>query len=148
MRIKIIGDCDSARALRGLLRKAGFAVTEFLPAELVTELPSGGYVVYVEESAEAQHILFDSVDSELEANILRHVTLLSPNPVVVDRPGGEVHSDREIRIVVPRQGRGEREAGAVEFGVLRGLMDTVHKPSAYRAGQDRPWWRKVFSARG
>ncbi len=74
MRIKVIGDGPSARALRGLLRKAGFAVTEFLPADVVTELPSGGYVVYVEESADARNILFDSVDSELEANILRHVT--------------------------------------------------------------------------
>ncbi len=155
MRIKVIGDCDSARALRGLLRKAGFAVTEFLPAGLVTELPSGGYVVYIEESPESsglKNILFDSVDSELEANILRHVTQLTPHPVVVDRPGGVVHSDREIRIVVPKcvageEGRHDREATAVEFGVLRGLMDTVHGKPSPRVPRSRSfgtWWRRVF----
>lgn len=142
MRIKVIGDCDSARALRGLLRKAGFAVTEFLPAALVAELPSGGYVVYLEESSEGEKILFDSVDSELEANILRHVTQLTPRPVVVDRPGGAVHSDREIRIVVPTGS--EREATAVEFGVLRGLLDTVHGAPRAPGKPPIPWWRKVF----
>ena len=92
MRIKVIGDCDSARSLRGLLRKAGFAVTEFLPAQLVTELPSGGYVIYIEESAinladaeAGKNILFDSVDSELEANILRHVTQLTPRDAARNR---------------------------------------------------------------
>src|SRR5437899_8891630 len=40
MRIKIIGDNDCARALRGLLRKAGFAVSEYLPPELVKDLRS------------------------------------------------------------------------------------------------------------
>jgi len=143
MRIKVIGDSPSARALRGLLRKAGFAVTEFLPADVVTALPSGGYVLYVEESAEARKILFDSVDSELEANILRHVTQLSPNPVVVDRPGGAVHSDREIRIVVPHGD--EREAAAVEFGVLRGLMDTVRPAGAGQAAR-KAWWRKFLGS--
>ena len=155
MRIKVIGDCDSARALRGLLRKAGFAVTEFLPAQLVTELPSGGYVIYIEESAinladaeAGKNILFDSVDSELEANILRHVTQLTPHPVVVDRPGGAVHSDREIRIVVPKSlaagdGHG-REATAVEFGVLRGLMDTVGGKVVPTLPKPVRWWKRVF----
>ncbi len=156
MRIKIIGESECARALRGLLRKAGFAVSEILPASIVTELPSGGYVVRVEEGPAEGHIYFDSMDSELERNILRHVTQLSPLPVTVDRPGGEVHSDREIRIVVPRDA--EREAAAVEFGVLRGLMDTVSasgpperwrgaaRPSSWRAGSGGAgWFRKLFS---
>ncbi len=137
MRIRVIGDCDSARVLRGLLRKAGFAVTEILPAALVTELPSGGYVVHLAEG-DPGNILFDSVDSELERNILRHVTQLSPNPVVVDRPGGEVRSDREIRIVLPRGDA--REAAAVEFGGLRGLMDTVAAPNAGASGQGGGGW--------
>jgi hypothetical protein len=75
----------------------------------------------------------------------------------VDRPGGEVHSDREIRIVVPRGA--EREAAAVEFGVLRGLLDTVSAsgppariglarigPERWRAGSGGAgWFRKLFS---
>jgi hypothetical protein len=71
-------------------------------------------------------IHFDSVDSELEAAVLRHVTLLAAAPVVVDRPGGLVHSDRELRIVVPNSGdlaADDAAAVAVEFGILRGLLD-------------------------
>jgi hypothetical protein len=71
-------------------------------------------------------IHFDSVDSELEAAVLRHVTQLAAAPVVVDRPGGVVHSDRELRIVVPNTGDAvadDAAAVAVEFGILRGLLD-------------------------
>jgi len=144
MRIKIIGDCESARALRGLLRKAGFAVTEVLPAELLKSAqgPAAGYVIRIEEyRAVDTGIHFDSIDCELEAAILRHVTQLSPNPVVVDRPGGQVHSDREIRIVVPAGE--EREQQAVEFGVLRGLVDIIHgkaQPPALPVKQS--WWSR------
>jgi hypothetical protein len=71
-------------------------------------------------------IHFDSVDSALEAAVLRHVTQLAANPVIVDRPGGVVHSDRELRIVAPNTGDtkvDEAAAVAIEFGVLRGLLD-------------------------
>ncbi len=143
MRIKIIGDCESARALRGLLRKAGFAVVEFLPAEVVAALPGGGYVVEIEEGeAGRPGIYFDSIDSELEANILRHTAALSPLPVTVDRPGGKVRSDREIRIVVPAGN--VREQAAVEYGVLRGLMDTIHGTEKPAGKPPIPWWRRVF----
>ncbi len=181
MRIKIIGDNNCARATRHLLRKAAFAVTEFLPVEVVTQAPHSGYVITIDlapaphtpdptskpdhsthgqsapgigeappshggassptstdgeaaRSVVARHavplqharIHFDSVDSELEAAILRHVTQLAAAPVVLDRPGGVVHSDRELRIVVPYSGNAkadEAAAVAVEFGVLRGLLD-------------------------
>ena len=213
MRIKIIGDNNCARATRHLLRKAGFAVTEFLPADVVTQAPHSGYVITIDlapaphplhgepaqgeprdptsepdhstpahaEAAAGRHtakheealplhggassptslggagilpaglhtghtenrrrdagatrsasILFDSVDSELEGAILRHVTQLAAAPVVVDRPGGVVHSERELRIVVPKSGdvkADEAAAVAVEFGVLRGLLDLVSPPS-------------------
>jgi len=73
----------------------------------------------------AGHIRFDSVDSLLEAAVLRHVTRLSGGPVIVDRPGGLVHSERELRIVVPVSGDSKMDeaAVAVEFGVLRGLLE-------------------------
>src|SRR5882762_5509774 len=213
MRIKIIGDNNCARATRHLLRKAGFAVTEFLPADVVTQAPHSGYVIAIDlapaphtpsgrilggnldptpkpdhpthgqsapaigealpshgtasspafpgagrpqencgagilavdwdarqienhgREAGATHIAsihFDSVDSELEGAILRHVTQLAAAPVVVDRPGGIVHSDRELRIVVPNSGDAkadEAAAVAVEFGVLRGLLALASPPS-------------------
>ncbi len=239
MRIKIIGDNNCARATRHLLRLAGFAVTEFLPANAVTGGPLAGYAITIDlapaphtpesllrpdppthhphasasEEAPRLHrdasspafilqsegrttagkptfgdgsevaqnishfvipseaknlsggeaeresdssaknaprddssskvqatdpgsarIHFDSVDSALEAAVLRHVTQLAAGPVIVDRPGGVVHSDRELRIVAPNTGDGkadEAAAVAIEFGVLRGLLDLttpgVHK---------------------
>jgi len=146
MRIKVMGENDCARALRGLLRKAGFAVSEFLPSEVVAMLPSGGYVVEIEVmGTPPSPIYFDSVDSELEANILRHVAALTPLPVVVDRPGGRIRSDREIRIVVP-QGAA-REAAAVEFGVLRGLLDTVQGIPKPAGKPPIPWWRRLLFRR-
>src|ERR1700688_2890049 len=48
MRIKIIGDNDCARATRHLLRLAGFAVTEFLPGDAVTNEPLAGYAITIE----------------------------------------------------------------------------------------------------
>jgi hypothetical protein len=50
MRIKIIGDNNCARATRHLLRMAGFAVTEFLPAEAITQAPHHGYAITIELS--------------------------------------------------------------------------------------------------
>jgi hypothetical protein len=241
MRIKIIGDNNCARATRHLLRLAGFAVTEFLPADAVTQGPHAGFAITIDlapahltpdahlrpdhpthhqhasaseeaprshrgasspsfvrqaqgrtsagapafakdpadlsaslEGSEfaqtdshpvilsearnlsgseperqrdssakhapqndssltfhaihpgSAHIHFDSVDSALEAAVVRHVTQLAASPVIVDRPGGVVHSDRELRIIAPNTGdiqADEAAAVAIEFGVLPGLLD-------------------------
>src|SRR5579863_6014910 len=248
MRIKIIGNNNCARATRHLLRLAGFAVTEFLPADAVTQGPHSGYAITIDlapasftpdshlrpdspthhqhasaseeaprshpgasspsfakasagapafatDSADlsgslegsefaqtdsypvilseaknlsggepgrqrdssaknapqndssltfrairpgSAHIHFDSVDGALEAAVLRHVTQLTAAPVTVDRPGGMVHSERELRIVIPRTGdekADEAAAVAVEFGVLRGLLDLTSPPPVGKAGQ-------------
>jgi hypothetical protein len=236
MRIKIIGDNNCARATRHLLRKAGFAVTEFLPADVVTQAPHSGYAITIdlapaphtpsgktlgvtpdpthkpghsthgqtateieEASASAKaksgassptsmdgddslsvgardaapiqrarnhHLVcihFDSVDSELQAAILRHVTQLAAAPVIVDRPGGVVHSERELRIVVPNSGDAkadEAAAVAVEFGVLRGLLDLASPglpklrgdnaatPGHVPSEGGKKWWRFFLLAVG
>jgi hypothetical protein len=128
MRVKVIGECDSARALRGLLRQAGFAVVEFLPADVVKFAPVAGYVVTIEEGAHSVPgkgslgIYIDSSDCPLERNVLRHISQLTKRPVLLDRQGGKVHSDSEIRIIVPGDADAQQ---AVEFGVLRGLLDTA-----------------------
>jgi hypothetical protein len=185
MRIKIIGENNCARATRHLLRLAGFAVTEFLPADAVANGPLAGYAITIDlapahhtpdaflrpdppthqehasasEEAPRSHrdasspasvrqlegrtttnfrseggIHFDSVESALEAAVLRHVTQLAAAPVIVDRPGGVVHSERELRIVAPNTGDAkadEAAAVAIEFGVLRGLLDLT-TPVAHR----------------
>ena len=187
MRIKIIGGNNCARATRHLLRLAGFAVTEFLPADAVVGGPLSGYAITIDlapahftpdsstrpdhathhhasasEEAPRSHrdasspafvktsaglpapasvasIHFDSVDSALEAAVLRHVAQLAAAPVIVDRPGGVVHSDRELRIVAPNTGdvrADEAAAVAIEFGVLRGLLDLT-SPAVVRQEQGR-----------
>ena len=186
MRIKIIGENDCARATRHLLRLAGFAVTEFLPADALAGVPLAGYAITIDlapapqtpdahlrpdppthqahsaanEEAARSHrdasspafaeaaagaigtangrIHFDSVDSALEAAVLRHVTQLAAAPVILDRPGGVVHSDRELRIVAPNSGDAQADeaaAMAIEFGVLRGLLDLT-----VSAGARKKWW--------
>ncbi len=224
MRIKIIGDNNCARATRHLLRLAGFAVTEFLPADAVAGGPLAGYAITIDlapaphtpdahlrpdppthhpnasasEEAPRMHrdasspafaeasagrpafgessagwpaagegavggtafgessagksdvglanfrsegrIHFDSVDSALEAAVLRHVTQLAAAPVIVDRPGGVVHSDRELRIIAPITGDAkadEAAAVAIEFGVLRGLLDLT-APAFAKASASKP----------
>ena len=84
-------------------------------------------------------IHFDSVDSALEAAVLRHVSKLAAAPVIVDRPGGVVHSDRELRIVAPNTGdlkADEAAAVAIEFGVLRGLLDLT-APAAHKKARGK-----------
>ncbi len=193
MRIKIIGENNCARATRHLLRLAGFAVTEFLPADALTQGPHAGFAITIDlapaplipdallrpdlpthhqhasasEEAPRSHrdasspafvrqkdwrttaggpvfvkagsIHFDSVDSALEAAVLRHVTRLAA-PVIVDRPGGVVHSDRELRIVAPNTGDAQADeaaAVAIEFGVLRGLLDLT-SPAYAKASAGKP----------
>jgi hypothetical protein len=148
MRIKIVGENHCARATRGLLRQAGFAVTEFLPADAVTQSPNSGYVVTIESHA-ANEIALDSVDSPLEAAVLHHISQLSKLPVIVDRPGGVVHSDRELRVLLPRDN--SEQATAVEYGVLRGLLDLagpkLHAaPQPPAASSSRGWISKLLPA--
>jgi hypothetical protein len=233
MRIKIIGENDCARATRHLLRLAGFAVTDFLPADARAGSPLAGYAITIElapahhtpdgrrnpDSAgdgahsrlgpdlsaqqphasakeEASHghsrphrdasspaslpdrepsanefasdqaadkpaeapvnfrsearIHFDSAESELEAAVLRHVAQLAAGPVILDRPGGVVHSDRELRIVAPCTGDArldEAAAVAIEFGVLRGLLDltgaSTAAPKKPAPGKLAALWRRV-----
>ena len=106
------------------------------------ESESGMNIGWDEEGKQAEacstgNIHFDSVDSELEAAVLRHVTQLAGAPVMVDRPGGVVHSERELRIVLPVTGNSradEAAAVAVEFGVLRGLLDITRRPACGELG--------------
>jgi hypothetical protein len=145
MRVKIIGENNCAKAARGLLRQAGFAVTEFLPADAVTQGPLAGYVIGIIEDGRADKIYIDSVDCALEAAILKHITQLSKHPVVLNRPGGVVHSDREIGLIVPHDAE---EQQAVEFGVLRGLLEvTGQLKAAERAAppQRAAWYERIFS---
>jgi hypothetical protein len=153
MQIEIIGDNDTARATRTLLRQAGFAVAQV--SQLVDAAHSGesrggrtaprtGYTITIEESDQSGWIHFDSVDCALEQLVLRHVTALSQHPVSIDRPGGRVHSDQQLRIIIPFDN--PEQSSAVEFGVLRGLLELTHSPAiALQAAASPSWWRRIFA---
>ena len=144
MRVKIIGENDCAKAARGLLRQAGFAVTEVLPGEAVLQGPLAGYVITIEEIMGTDRIHIDSVDCPFEAALLKHITQLSKLPVVVDRPGGVVHGDREIVLLVPASAEQQQ---AVEFGVLRGLLELNGQQKAAEKAlpQRAPWYKRLFA---
>jgi hypothetical protein len=144
MRVKIIGENDCAKATRGLLRQAGFAVTEFLPADAVTQGPIAGYVITIQEEAASERLHIDSVECPLEAAVLKHVTQLSKLPVVVDRPGGVVHSDREIGLIVPAS---LEQQQAVEFGVLRALLELAgqKKDAEKIAPAKKSWFGRLLA---
>lgn len=157
MQIQIIGDNDTARATRTRLRQAGFAV---MPAAQMDgtadatyaaytahtlaarKAPRACYSVIIEESDQSGWIHFDSVDCALEQHVLKHVTALSRQPVSIDRPGGEVRSDRELRIIIPVEN--PAQSSAVEFGILRGLLELTHTPANESNVAGRSWWRRIL----
>lgn len=123
-----------------------FSQADRAAADQSAEAPVNfGSVVRIRSEA---RIHFDSVESPLEAAVLRHVTQLAVAPVILDRPGGVVHSDRELRIVAPNTGdmqADEAAAVAIEFGVLRGLLDLTvaasEKTTANsRSERSKKWW--------
>jgi hypothetical protein len=81
------------------------------------------------------HIYFDSIDSPLEAAVIRHVSQLSRHAIVIDRPGGTVHSDRELRITVPEAHFDQQHA--VQLGILRGLLD-------FTGARKHAKWKQIF----
>ncbi len=131
MNIAIIGDSQSAKATRALLRQAGFAVQD---AAARSDLR-----IWIEERAKSAPICFDSIDAPLEAAVVRHVSQLSCHPIVIDRPGGSVRSDCELRIDVPEDDFEQQRA--VQLGILRGLLDFT-RTGKHKLGR----WRKLFGA--
>ena len=131
MNIAIIGENETCKAARTLLRQAGFAVRDTAPHAHVH------VSIWIEERPRILQIYFDSIDSPLEAAVVRHVSQLSRHAIVIDRPGGQVRSDRELRIVVPEESFEQQHA--VQLGLLRGLLDFTG------ATKKRPVWKKLFA---
>lgn len=123
MRIKVTGSCISADALRSYLqhKNIGYAVTEFMP----------DYTIFLDEGAVDSTIVADSIDCELERNIVNCISALTPTPVQLSRAGG-VRRDDQIRITIPPD---DQARYAVERGILRGLLKTT--------GTHDGWLRKI-----
>jgi hypothetical protein len=109
MRIQVLGECSTAKAIRGYLSKHDFNLTHFQP----------DFTVHVDEQADAVRPALDSVGSDLEHAILRHLRKQTSTPVEIHTAGG-VQSDHKVRIVVPPV---ESERRAVEIAVFRALLE-------------------------
>lgn len=126
MRVRVIGDCDSAKAVRGYLRAAGVAVVDELPGP-----DSAGYTLHIAETS-GDAIVCDSHPSDLERHVLdilhefllklreRKPPITKPEVQII-RQGGQIHGEREISLGVPQmdlllQDVAER---AIFLGLLR-----------------------------
>jgi hypothetical protein len=134
MRINIKGKNVSALALRGMLRKSGFVVSE-----------AGALLsVAIEESETESFIVVDGVDSELERLVVNSIAELSLTPILLRRGGSRQSSDHEIAITVPAR---DAERIAVERGVLRALI-RASEPKSVEASRGRATGRiRRFLAR-
>lgn len=142
MRIAVKGDCDSAKSLAGLLKKAG----------LVVNSGSAEYTIEIDES-DTSDVIVDGVDSTLERLIIHEMENAGIPRFVLQRAGG-VRNDRIIHISVPA---GDTELQkAVEYGCLRGLLselepkqvevknlETVRTVYVEKESK-RPWYKKLI----
>lgn len=117
MKVIIEGTHSSCKVIRGQLSRSKVAfVVEEPPKN--TRLPF--FTVHIERH-KADYILLDSVDSELERNILNRIADHTKGPIAVQRFGG-IQSDREIRIKIPDN---QDQEEAVELGVVTGILQTI-----------------------
>ena len=126
MRIQVTGDCPTAKALRGYLRKHDFHLTGH----------AADWTVHIDEREDAIRPALDSSGGELERAILHHLRAQSAGPIEI-HTNGTVSSEREIRIVVPP---GEEDRKAVEIGVFRGLLELAKQVESSNPSPLR-WWR-------
>src|ERR1700694_3074658 len=131
MRIHVTGECPTAKALRGYLRKHDFHVTGHHP----------DWVVHIEEPEGAIRPVLDSAGGELERTILRHLRKQTASAIEI-HTARTVSSEREIRVLVPP---GEADRKAVETGVFRGLLEIAQQDVSNKRSQSR-WWG-IFTQR-
>jgi hypothetical protein len=125
MRIQVTGECPTAKALRGYLRKHDFHVTGHHP----------DWVVHIEEPEGATKPVLDSAGGKLEQAILRHLRKQTASAIEI-HTARTVSSQREIRILVPP---GEADRKAVETGVFRGLLEIAQQDVSTKPSRSR-WW--------
>jgi hypothetical protein len=122
MRVRIVGDCPTAKALRGQLARHDFHLTSQHPH----------LTIYIEEPAGAERHVLTSVGGELERAILRHLRRQTSTAIEI-HTAGVVESDA-VRMIVPSI---EEEQRAAEIAAFRALLEI--------SGQSRmapkPWWK-------
>ena len=127
MRINIVGNCDAATELRGLLKSQDFLVTGERPH----------YTLFLEEDAALggkDFFLIDGIRGWLETRVSEHIHMLSKKNIHLARQGG-VQTDRALRIVFAPS-----DANLVATGAFRGLLDTCRPHGRNLRGG---WWRAL-----
>jgi hypothetical protein len=130
MRIAVLGDCLSAKAVRGLLEQAGYVVVS----------KGQQYTLKIAESAEPS-VIVDGVDCELERHVVNEIAKLIDGDIVLRRAGG-VQSDVELSIIVPAN---DDVRIAVERGIVRGFMRTARRPIPE---DQKPFWKRTIGLFG
>lgn len=116
MRIRVDGDCDSAKAVRGYLADGGFLVDDDVYS----------YSVCVEETDSPVPVV-DGIHCKLESEIVNAIAQLANTQVILDRPGAN-RSDRSIKIGVPVSFTTQQK-DAVERGVRGGFENMLKAPA-------------------
>ena len=125
MRIQLVGDCPTAKVIRGYLRRHDFHLTDYHP----------DWIVHVEETEGLDTPALDGTGGALESIILRHLRKQTASAIEI-RTARTVSSEREVRVIVPSR---EPERKAVETSVFRALLELAAQgPSPSR------WWTTML----
>lgn len=132
MRVAIIGTCDTARALRGLLAQT----QRYVLAD------SGGLVTITIREDAVDDVVVDGVDSLFESVAVTCIAELSPTGRIVLQRGGGNRNDRALVVTVPKGH--PLQAHAVERGLFRALEKLLEHTgeTAQRSHPSRwrGWW--------
>jgi hypothetical protein len=122
VRLNVVGQNETADALRGTLRLAGYVLSTYMPH----------LTIYVDEGAESQPIV-DGVDSPLERSIVNEIAKLTPSGNILLQRGEGIGDAQSIRVVSPAI---PAERAAVETGIRRGIDRIAQKPQSWE------FWKK------
>src|SRR5579872_3992561 len=109
MRIQLLGDCPTAKVIRGYLRRHDFHLTDYHP----------DWIVHVEEPEGLHAPTLDGIGGALESVILRHLRKHTASAIEI-RTSPAASSEREVRVMVPSR---EPERKAVETSVFRAMLE-------------------------
>ena len=115
MRIRILGNTDSAIAIRGMLNQD--------PTVVVSD---EGYLYTVEIiDSDSKYPTVDGVDSEWERKLINRISDLAATNILLLRHGG-IQSDQHIRIGIPDGSL----SSTVERGIFQAVLQMASLPPA------------------
>lgn len=130
MRIRVEGECESARVLRGKLEAAGYA----------TQSQHGpDYVVTIgEQFGGPAPVILDGIDCRFEQEVLTHLHRQGVPRVWIQFEGG-VQSDRAIKVLICDS--------AYQLSVEEALLNAILQHTGKRQAWKRalPWYRRILA---